>query len=229
MKSNFEAIIKRHQYHCVIPSELQFGRPLIVDLSPQSDIWDKVRAGHNYELEIKRQAAQLGATVEVGRYAEERLIYQDTANFVGEEARTLHIGIDLGIPAGHPVYAPVDGVVLGFGNDPTEGSYGPTVVLRHELEGEVFHTLYGHLAATSLDTLAAGQVIVQGEQFATIGEPNENGGWPPHLHFQIVRDMQGKTNDYTGVVDPNDAQFYLANCPDPNWILGIELENTVIS
>ncbi|MFC3023420.1 peptidoglycan DD-metalloendopeptidase family protein [Vibrio zhugei] len=223
MSAAFEALIKRYDYHPVIPAERQYGQPLIVDLTPESEIWQKVSDGHDYAQEIKRQAAELQATVEVGRYAEERLIYQETDNFVGQEARTLHIGIDLGIPAGNPVYAPLEGCVLGFGNDPTQGSYGPSVVLRHELEGQVFHTLYGHLSVRSLAALSVGQEIGRGEAFAAIGSPDENGGWPPHLHFQLIRDMQGHTADYVGVVDPQYAEFYLDNCPDPNWILNMSL------
>ncbi|MGO1298721.1 MAG: peptidoglycan DD-metalloendopeptidase family protein [Vibrio sp.] len=223
MSVSFEALIKRYDYHPVIPAERQYGRPLIVDLSPESAIWQKVTAGHDYAQEIKRQAAAINATVEVGRYGEERLIYQDTENFSGQEARTLHIGIDLGIPAGNCVYAPLEGTVLGFGNEPTQGSYGPSIVLQHELEGQVFHTLYGHLSVSSLETITVGQVIARGKPFATIGEPDENGGWPTHLHFQIIRDMQGNTADYVGVVDPQYADFYLNNCPDPNWILNMSL------
>lgn len=61
---------------------------------------------HDFSAEIKRQVAEIGAVVEIGRYAEQRMIYQDTDNFSGSESRTLHIGIDLGIPAGNCVFAP---------------------------------------------------------------------------------------------------------------------------
>ncbi|OEF28179.1 peptidoglycan DD-metalloendopeptidase family protein [Vibrio rumoiensis] len=84
----------------------------------------------------------------------------------------------------------------------------------------IFYTLYGHLAASSLNALHIGKTIKEGAVFATIGDVNENGGWASHLHFQIIRDMGEYLNDYPGVVDPNEADFYLKNCPNPNWILG---------
>ncbi|MZI95904.1 peptidoglycan DD-metalloendopeptidase family protein [Vibrio sp. CAIM 722] len=221
MSSTLESVLAQHDFHCVIPEHLQHGIPLVVDLTPTGDIWDKVREGANYVEEMHKRASQIGAVVNIGRYAEERMIYQDTDNFAGREACTLHIGVDLGIPAGNPVFAPLAGEVLGFADHDTIGDYGPVVILRHKLEGHVFFTLYGHLARASLTALSVGQQIAQGQQFATIGTSAENGGWPTHLHFQIVKDMQGSTDDYTGVVNPEQADFYLSNCPDPNLILNI--------
>ncbi|MGB2079834.1 MAG: peptidase M23, partial [Vibrio sp.] len=65
-----------------------------------------------------------------------------------------------------------------------------------------------------------GQVIKAGQAFASIGTFDENGGWATHLHFQIIRDLEGRCDDYPGVVDPSQASFYLKNCPNPNLILG---------
>jgi murein DD-endopeptidase MepM/ murein hydrolase activator NlpD len=39
----------------------------------------------------------------------------------------------------------------------------------------------------SLIKLYKGQVVKKGEIIATLGNITENGGWPPHLHFQIMR------------------------------------------
>jgi hypothetical protein len=46
-----------------------------------------------------------------------------------------------------------------------------------------------------------------------------NGNWPPHLHFQLIRDMQGKRGDYPGVVRADELAFYRDNCPDPMALL----------
>lgn len=215
----FESVLKNHHFHPVLDTRYQFGKGLIVDLSPSSEIWKKVNDEHDFSAEIKRQVAKIGAVVEIGQYAEQRMIYQDTDNFAGSESRTLHIGIDLGIPAGNSIFAPFDGEVFGFANHQQQGDYGPTIILRHQLDDYVFHTLYGHLATSSLNNLQRGQIIKTGEAFATIGGSHENGGWASHLHFQIIRDMAEYQNDYPGVVDPIHANFYLKNCPNPNLIL----------
>lgn len=220
MNTSLESALQQHRCHPVILAELQFGPALIVDLSPSSEIWGKVNAGHDFSAEIKRQVAEIGAVLEIGRYAEQRMIYQDTDSFSDHQSRTLHIGIDLGIPAGNPVFSPLDGEIFGFADHHQQGDYGPTIILRHQLEGHTFHTLYGHLAKSSLTSLDIGQQIKQGEAFATIGHTDENGGWATHLHFQIIKNMDRYQNDYPGVVNPKEANFYLDNCPDPNWILG---------
>ena len=60
-----------------------------------------------------------------------------------------------------------------------------------------------------------------GDQIASVGEHHENGGWPPHLHFQIIRDMLGHVGDFPGVAAPSQRARFLELCPDPNLILGI--------
>ena len=47
----------------------------------------------------------------------------------------------------------------------------------------------------------------------------ENGNWPPHLHFQIIEDMELKEGDYPGVCTSANREKYLANCPNPDLIL----------
>jgi len=48
-----------------------------------------------------------------------------------------------------------------------------------------------------------------------------NGDYAPHLHFQIIIDMEEKTGDYPGVCSENKLEFYKNNCPNPNLLLKI--------
>lgn len=66
-----------------------------------------------------------------------------------------------------------------------------------------------------------GKPVAAGEQIATIGSMDENGGWPPHLHFQIILDMLGKEGDFIGVAPASQRAIWTSICPDPNLILGI--------
>jgi hypothetical protein len=54
-----------------------------------------------------------------------------------------------------------------------------------------------------------------------VGDLQENGSWPPHLHFQIITDAMEGVVDYPGVAAPSERERYLERCPDPNLILGI--------
>ena len=46
-----------------------------------------------------------------------------------------------------------------------------------------------------------GDRIKAGDIFAEFGIPAENGHWPPHLHFQLIADLQGWKGDYPGCVN----------------------------
>ena len=66
-----------------------------------------------------------------------------------------------------------------------------------------------------------GDFVQKGTQIATLGLPPINGDYAPHLHFQIIIDMQNKKGDYPGVCNEKDLKFYTENCPDPNLLLQI--------
>lgn len=137
----------------------------------------------------------------------------------GAEPRRLHLGIDIWGKPYTKVMAPLDGIVHSFAFNNAFGDYGATIVLTHNLEGQTFHTLYGHLSLNSIKNIHGGDRIKKGDVFAEFGIPFENGQWPPHLHFQLIIDMQGMKGDYTGVCKISERETYLANCPDPDLIL----------
>lgn len=156
----------------------------------------------------------------IGGYDEHRTIYTRSAHFdTGEEPRRLHLGVDIWGPAGTPIYNFYDATVHSFANNSRFGDYGATIILSYEIEGYHFHALYGHLSLSALDGLTEGQIIPAGTAFATLGVNEENGHWPPHLHFQIIEDMSDLKGDYPGVCKYSEREKYLANSPDPNIIL----------
>ena len=139
----------------------------------------------------------------------------------GAEPRRLHLGIDIWGKPYTKVMAPLNGIVHSFDFNNAYGDYGATIILTHNLEGFTFHTLYGHLSLNSLKNFQEGDVVRKGDVFCEFGIPFENGQWPPHLHFQIIKDMQGMKGDYPGVCRFSEREKYLANCPDADLILGM--------
>jgi 4-aminobutyrate aminotransferase-like enzyme len=108
--------------------------------------------------------------------------------------------MDLFVEPGSSLRAPVDGVVHTVANNSAPLDYGPLVILRHETsDGEEFFTLYGHLSKDSLAGLEAGQRVARGQRFARVGAEHENGGWAPHVHFQIILDLLELGADFPGV------------------------------
>ncbi|EMR02445.1 peptidoglycan DD-metalloendopeptidase family protein [Cesiribacter andamanensis] len=159
----------------------------------------------------------------IGGYMEDRRLYLRSAVFAGEEHRTLHLGVDIWLPAHTPIYAALGGRVHSFADNAGFGNYGPTIILEHQLEEITFYTLYGHLSRQSLLELEEGKPVAAGEQIASLGTAEENGDWPPHLHFQIMLDMEGMKGDYPGVAAPSRADYYRLRCPDPNILLKFPL------
>jgi murein DD-endopeptidase MepM/ murein hydrolase activator NlpD len=222
---SLSSLLLRHQadFGPIMPVDLSADNVTKLDLTDNNqqlahaDLCDTAA----FEVVVNAMLAEQHATIGVGGYLENRVIYRRSQHFAGavEEARSLHLGVDVWIAAGTPILAPLPGRVHGLANNAHFGDYGITVVLRHELEGTIFYTLYGHLARLEWSSLSVGQEIAKGQAFAAVGPYPENGDWPPHLHFQVIADMQGRVGDFPGVARPSERDIWAELCPDPNIIL----------
>lgn len=170
---------------------------------------------------IKRNGKKYG----IGGYLENRAIYRRSEVFRSDESefRNIHLGIDIWTEAGAPVYAPLAGKVHSFQDNAGFGNYGPTIILEHEVEGKLLFSLYGHLFLSDLDGLEVGQEVKAGDLLCHVGPFPENGDWPPHLHFQLMWDLQGNVGDFPGVAAKKNLEFYKSNCPNPNLVLRCEV------
>jgi len=176
-----------------------------------------------FEEYINRTLAENNCTIGIGGYMEHRTLYARSAHFDTEnEPRRLHLGTDIWMPAGTPVYAPLEGFIHSFHNNDNFGDYGPTIILMHHLDGLDLYSLYGHLSRKSLKGLVVGAPVSVNQQIATLGGLIENGGWPSHLHFQLMLDMEGCFGDYPGVCRFSEKDTYLQNIPDPDLLLGMD-------
>jgi len=183
------------------------------------DLTDPSECQYYIDRHLKRHNAQ----VAYGGYLEKRDLYKGASQFaLANKVRNIHLGMDFWCGAGTIVQAPVSGKVHSFANNAQWGDYGPTIILAHQVNEQSFYTLYGHLSLTSLQKLRVGQEIRSGQALATLGTPDCNVGYAPHLHFQVIFDLQGKEGDYPGVAAPQDLDFYSRNCPDPNLLLQID-------
>ena len=187
-----------------------------------------------------------GATIGIGRYDEVRWWYTGEAFRTPrdglDEWRTVHLGIDLFAEPGTPVRAPLAGIVASVRDNAGRLDYGPTVIVEHALPaasgpepggggadpvGTVrFRTLYGHLSPETLERVAPGRAVAAGEAIGSIGAPPRNGGWAPHLHFQIVVDPLGHEGTFPGVAAPSERAVWRSLSPDPGALLGIPARTT---
>ena len=187
---------------------------------------------HQLDALCRRLEKKIGARVSAGGYAEARPVYLTDAFAVPgsdrRERRTIHLGVDLFQPAGRPIFAPLAGRIHSLADNAEIGDYGPTILLEHRLPEPdehgreiLFYSLYGHLSRESLAGKTVGQPIAQGEQLGTLGDVDVNGGWAPHLHFQLMLDDLGRRGEFPGVAAPSERAAWLGLCPDPNLLFGI--------
>jgi murein DD-endopeptidase MepM/ murein hydrolase activator NlpD len=176
----------------------------------------------SFDAFVFQQLHRAGKTFGHGGYLEKRDIYRRSEVFATtqEDFRNIHLGIDIWTAAGSSIFAPLDGKVHSFQDNEGFGNYGPTIILEHQVEGQLFYSLYGHLRREDLQGLEVGQVFRAGEAFCRVGPYPENGDWPPHLHFQLIWDLEGNWGDYPGVAAEKELDFYAQNCPDPSIFLG---------
>lgn len=200
-------------------------------LTPE-DIASTEKFSHYINKTLEDSQARFG----IGGYKENRVLYKRSNLFEGKNskvlsaesgfvaagsARSIHLGIDIWGPAGTEVFVPLGGMVHSFAFNNHFGDYGATIILQHQLDTIAFHTLYGHVSLTDIAQLHQGQYISRGELIGHFGKPDENGWWPPHLHFQVIGDMNLKEGDYPGVCTIEESEKYLQNCPDPDLILNM--------
>ncbi len=235
--SSFEEFLKSLQVHPLIHTEVSRSIYIPLDLSIHNKELDNVDVSSSKALEIYiwNHLKTNNAKVAFGGYLEHRGIYNRSDYFKANQAerlsaeqagsqspkeeRNIHLGLDLWVEADTAIYAPLDGKIHSFKNNTNYGDYGPTIILEHCIENETFFTLYGHLSLESINNLEVGVDVKQGQQIATLGTADVNGDYAPHLHFQIIKDIQNYKGDYPGVSNQLDLGFYKTNCPDPNLLL----------
>jgi 4-aminobutyrate aminotransferase-like enzyme/Ser/Thr protein kinase RdoA (MazF antagonist) len=216
----------------VLQVNLREGNCLVLDLSVGSTLLtaDPANATEaRITPKIQSLVFEAKAGLAVGRYNEARPVYSSPLFARGpnptDERRTIHLGMDLFVDAGTPISAPVDAIVYAFADNRAPLDYGPVIILKHQAAGAPeFFTLYGHLSRESLTTLRVGDRIACSQSFARIGNASENGGWTPHLHFQIILDDLDQSTDFPGVAFPSERELFTSLSPDPNLILGIPVQ-----
>jgi len=187
-----------------------------------------------FEYKINKLQSQHPTKIIAGGYLEPRPLYTSTAfdkiGNNGRESRTIHLGIDFWLPKNTPVHALFDGEVIVAFNDAGNKLYGGLIILKHQIKGLEFYTLYGHLSVESVESRKIGVQIIQGECIGYLGNKQENGNWVPHLHFQVLLSLLDYKKDFPGVAFYRQINVWESICPNPNLLFnsqGLQKNETV--
>ena len=159
---------------------------------------------NTFDDDIKIYSETNNVTLLYGGYLEQRDIYDSFDLFESQTSsrRNIHLGI-----------------VHSFKDNTEPGSYGPTIIIKHTINEITFYTLYGHLSKQSLKNLHQGKAIKSGEVLACLGSSKENGGYAPHLHFQVIKEIGDNFGDFPGVCSKHEMEYYKQICPDPSFLI----------
>ena len=192
------------------------GDPYLLNLSSDSDLMCGIDPREQTELQKRLDAAMQGRYQwGLASYLENReILLSDCPQMVAEQ-RFFHLGLDVIVPFGTPLYAPLDATVKESGYESGEGNYGAYTLLMHQSEHfETFYSFYGHLCKDALPE--SGRQLRAGETFAKIGDFHENGNWFYHTHIQVITE-KGLEQGYIskGYCSKDDLTGIDTLCPSP--------------
>lgn len=115
---------------------------------------------------------------------------------------TLHLGVDIWLPAGTPISFPFNGVVISSNHNSQErsGWGGKLDILS---DGHIWS--FGHLKKPSLQ---ARHIVRANTEIGILGSREENGGWLPHLHLQCTT-----MEHFSTLTSPDDLEAYASPSP----------------
>lgn len=231
----YERILAQsNTFHTIVDFDPSKEKLIKLDFTEQNNELSNVNIGDFDTLQsyINKKIKAAKVRYGIGGYNENRILYNNHNLFNtvklnvspnGKDSkgasRSIHLGIDIWSEAGTKVYAPLGGLVHSFGFNNNAGDYGATLILLHQLDTLTFYTLYGHLSLEDIASVSEFQYIIRGHVIGHFGNTDENGHWPPHLHFQVIKDIRMNKGDYPGVCTVDEREKYLANCPDPDAII----------
>jgi 4-aminobutyrate aminotransferase-like enzyme/Ser/Thr protein kinase RdoA (MazF antagonist) len=181
-----------------LAEQLEEGAIRMVDLSPRTDLLGP----GEWRDPAALADALAGPRPAVGRYGEGRLVHDGGPAF--HEPACVHLGADLFLSAGTRVSAPLAGSVISRGDRE----------LLMALEGGLTLRLAGLLPAV------AGKRIEAGEPVGTVAEPGPGERLPAHLHVQLAA---ADLDALPGLVPASVARAWLAVCPDPGPLIGLDV------
>jgi murein DD-endopeptidase MepM/ murein hydrolase activator NlpD len=180
----------------VIAKAVPVAHYCLIDLSIVNETLKKVAVSSSEKLGvfIDNCISDKESKIGFGGYLEKRNIYKRSDYFNNhtqpKDERNIHLGIDFWTEEGTSVHALLDGEIHSFQNNPNFGDYGPTIILEHKIGERTFYSLYGHLSLASIEGICIKDKVKKGEVIAQLGGAEVNGDYPPHLHFQLIIDLQ---------------------------------------
>ena len=170
------------------------------NMSTTPDVMSKGKIGENYFITKSKilhllETATSGFSAPVPNFSEN--LISSSFDETGAKEGRKHLGIDIAIPSGTNVLAPMDGTVIRS-KDTTSGC-GGLISIKHS---EVLFTRYCHIKSRKVnegDAVKAGTVI--GLSGGGENEEYKGNSTGAHLHFEVIDN--GKNVDPISFINGN--------------------------
>ncbi len=146
-----------------------------------------------------------------GGYLEDRSFLW-RGSYLTAETGFVHLGVDVNVPVGTPIYCPVPFRIVEAFIDPDQnGGWGSRLVVQTERGALV---VFAHIDFANLrlnDTRWAANTLI-----GFVAPETRNGGWFPHLHLQGLKSLDQLNGlDGYGRASRKNAKLY----PEPLSLL----------
>jgi hypothetical protein len=166
---------------------------------------------------LQREHERLGVQFSYGGYLEDRRTLWH-GSYLDADEKYIHLGVDVNVPAGTPVFADNPGRVVSVGTDhPEEHGWGTRVIIR--LDNHPVYLIYAHLHPRT--HVRADDTVQAGSSLGTVGSVENNGGWFTHWHGQAVAELTyhrlliDKLRSLDGYGRVRDLTLHRSEYPDP--------------
>lgn len=144
-----------------------------------------------------------------GGYLEDRSPLFDERH---DKDKVIHLGMDFWVSERTQVWFPYNsGRVIGISpNSNTKGGWGNRVDILIEVNGVNYVAIFAHLSSENLAEagLSVGAEIHKAKLIGRVGKYEENGGWRPHLHLQVITEYVYYANpDFDAYCAKDDAEM----------------------
>jgi 4-aminobutyrate aminotransferase-like enzyme/Ser/Thr protein kinase RdoA (MazF antagonist) len=182
-------------------AELERRPPAPIDLSAETDALQAGAWRDKAALTCVVERVRLDGYLPVGRYGERRIVHD--MGHGPDEPDTVHLGVDLFLSEGSVVLAPLPARVV------------------HAANREVLLAIGGglRLRFTGLEPRELGGRVAPGDELGSVAAPRPGQRLPTHLHVQFGPE---ELDELPGLVPSSLAAAWLALCPDPGPLLGVE-------
>jgi murein DD-endopeptidase MepM/ murein hydrolase activator NlpD len=158
------------------PSDISAEGKLVPTFAESVEDYNFLRGANTMALK-SRSARRLGMVAQPSLWpVDGRLMgpFGQRTDPFSEEGSEFHKGVDISAPAGTPVLATADGIVI---HSEWSNGYGRLVVIDH---GGGIQTYYAHLSRFYAQT---GQEVRRGEFVGAVGSSGRVTA--PHLHYEV--------------------------------------------